>query len=144
MNEIQQINILELLPQQPPFVMVDKLLAVSEAAITTGLTVSADNLFVENGQFTQAGIVENMAQTGAAKLGYVNKYVEQGTVKLGFIGEIKKLSFAELPVVGDELVTTVEVQNEVLSTLIVQTRVETAGRLVASGSMKICMTDIEG
>lgn len=144
MNEIQQINIRELLPQQPPFVMVDKLLAVSEAAITTGLTVRADNLFVENGQFTQAGIVENMAQTGAAKLGYVNKYVEQGTVKLGFIGEIKKLSFAELPVVGDELVTTVEVQNEVLSTLIVQTRVETAGRLVASGSMKICMTDIEG
>lgn len=144
MNEIQQINIRELLPQQPPFVMVDKLLAVSEEAITTGLTVRADNLFVENGQFTQAGIVENMAQTGAAKLGYVNKYVEQGTVKLGFIGEIKKLSFAELPVVGDELVTTVEVQNEVLSTLIVQTRVETAGRLVASGSMKICMTDIEG
>ena len=42
-------NIEMLIPQRPPFVMIDKLLSFSETATITGFSIKADNIFVENG-----------------------------------------------------------------------------------------------
>ena len=136
--DFQKIDILSLLPQRPPFVMVDTLLHVDEAGITTALHVGADNLFVEDGHLTEPGIIENMAQTGAARMGYINLYVNHGKVVLGFIGEVKRLAIHRLPRVGECVETTVEVRSEVLSTLLVQATMRTGGEVVAEGSMKIC------
>ncbi len=138
----QKIEVTELIPQQYPFIMVDKLLDIDEQFITTSLLVKDNNIFVENGFFTEAGIIENMAQTGAARMGYFNKFVNQGDVKLGFIGEIKNLQIIKLPCVGEVLNTTVEIKNEVLSTLLVYAAVQVGDEIVASCNMKICMTDI--
>ena len=139
--DFQKIDILSLLPQRPPFVMVDTLLHVDEAGITTALHVGADNLFVEDGHLTEPGIIENMAQTGAARMGYINLYVNHGKVVLGFIGEVKRLAIHRLPRVGECVETTVEVRSEVLSTLLVQATMRTCGEVVAVGSMKICMAE---
>lgn len=139
--DFQKIDILSLLPQRPPFVMVDTLLHVDEAGITTALRVGADNLFVEDGHLTEPGIIENMAQTGAARMGYINLYVNHGKVVLGFIGEVKRLAIHRLPRVGECVETTVEVRSEVLSTLLVQATMRTCGEVVAEGSMKICMAE---
>lgn len=138
----KKIRITELLPQQSPFVMVDSLLYINEKEIITALKVEPDNIFVENGTLTEAGLIENMAQTGAARMGYYNKYVNNGDVKLGFIGEIKNLTIERLPRQGEVLETTVEIKNEVLSTLLVSAEVRIAERIIASCNMKICMTDI--
>ena len=66
-------NIQLLIPQRPPFVMIDKLLSFSETTTTTGLSIRADNIFVENGLFKEPGLVENIAQTAAARAGYVSQ-----------------------------------------------------------------------
>ena len=55
----------EILPQKFPMVMVDKLLFSDEKTAVSGFTILADNIFCENGFFTQAGMLENIAQTAA-------------------------------------------------------------------------------
>ena len=72
---LRGIDIHELLPQQEPFVMISSLVRFDMQTTVTETIVSADNMFVEDGVFTAPGIVENIAQTCAARIGYVNKYI---------------------------------------------------------------------
>ena len=143
MKSIDNIDIKELLPQQPPFVMVDQLKYFDETKITTSLTITSDNIFLDKGLFTESGVTENIAQTCAARMGYINKYILNDGVKLGFIGEIKNLIIERLPTVDETIMTTVDVQNEVLSTLLVKAQVMIDDELIASCSMKIFMTEID-
>jgi len=139
----KQINILDLLPQQPPFVMVDKLLYCDHETTTTALTVQEDNIFVENNELTESGVMENMAQTCAARMGYINKYIHSDKVKLGFIGSIKNLVIEELPKAGNELKTTIDVVSEVFTITLVNAKVEVGEKLIATCEMKISLTDID-
>ena len=142
--EFHKIDILKLLPQKPPFVMVDALTHFDEVFTSTCLKVTADNIFVENEEFTDCGLMENIAQTCAARMGYNNKYLCSGEVKIGFIGSIKDFSFEKLPKVGDELKTTVEVVSEVFTITLVNAKVEIGGKVIASCEMKISISDING
>ena len=141
-NIFESINIAELLPQREPFIMVDKLTHFDEIVTRTSLKVKADNIFVENNQFTESGVMENIAQTCAARMGYINKHLCADKVKIGFIGSIKDLVFEELPKVGDELKTTIEVVNEIFAITLVNAKVEVADKLIASCEMKIAITDM--
>ena len=142
MKPVSEISVLELLPQQPPFVMVDKLLHVDDTAVSSSFRVMPDNLFVENDVLTEPGIIEHIAQTCAARLGYINKYLRKDNIKLGFIGEIKNLTIEKTPHVGDELTTDVIIVKEILSTLLVRARVKVNDDNIASCEMKIFMSDI--
>jgi predicted hotdog family 3-hydroxylacyl-ACP dehydratase len=135
-------DIRELLPQQPPFVMVDRMVHFDNDEISTSFYVAPDNIFVEDGALTESGIIENIAQTAAARMGYINKYILKEEIKLGFIGEIKNLLIERTPKVNEELITTVTVVKEILSTLLVKTRTKVKDEIIASGEMKIFMTDI--
>ena len=124
--------------------MVDALTHIDDAITSTGFKVTADNIFVENNEFTEIGVIENIAQTCAARMGYINKCLHSGEVKIGFIGSIKDFSFEELPKVGDELKTTIEVVSEVFAITLVNAKVEIGGRLIASCEMKISISAING
>jgi len=141
-NNFEEINILELLPQRPPFVMVDTLTHFDKIITSTRLKVAADNIFVENDTLTESGVIENIAQTCAARMGYINKYLCADEVKIGFIGSIKDLVFEELPKVGDELKTSIETISEVFAITLVNAKVEVNGKLTASCEMKISITDL--
>ena len=71
----KSIDIHTLLPQQPPFVMIDRLLHYDETRTVCSFTVPEDNLFCEAGVFKAAGLIENIAQSCAARLGFINKYI---------------------------------------------------------------------
>lgn len=73
---IEGVNIEELLPQRRPFVMVGRLLSIDNNRITTALEVKAENIFATDGLLTEPGIIENIAQTVATRMGYINKYVQ--------------------------------------------------------------------
>ena len=72
-HKFEAIDIHELLPQQEPFVLVDRLLWFDDKTTTTTLTICADNLFVENRFLNNCALIENIAQTAAVRLGYYNK-----------------------------------------------------------------------
>src|SRR4051812_15066149 len=60
-------NIISFIPQKPPFVMIDQLISSDETSTRTGFQVRADNIFVEDGFLTEPALVENIAQTAAAR-----------------------------------------------------------------------------
>jgi predicted hotdog family 3-hydroxylacyl-ACP dehydratase len=147
---IESINVLELIPQRPPFVMIDRLTRFDETGVTARFRVASGNIFVEDGKFTEAGIVESIAQTCAARMGYLTRLAQQGVpegekgkVKLGFIGSIKQLTVEQLPAVGDELDITITVKTEIGAVTLVDAVAKTADATIATGAMTISLTDID-
>ena len=107
------IDIHELLPQQEPFVMIGSLVHFDKTLTITETEVRQDNIFVDEGNFSASGLMENIAQTCAARIGFVNKYILKKGIQLGFIGAVRNFEVLELPKVGDVITTRVEVKEEV-------------------------------
>lgn len=137
------IDIIEtLIPQRRPFVMIDKLLGVTEASTTTGFTIKPDNIFVENGVFKEPGLVENIAQTAAASAGYV-AHTENQPVKVGYIGAVNGLQIFSLPKVGDELITEITTENQIFDVTLISGKITCNGHLIAQCKMKIFINQIK-
>ena len=128
---------MELLPQRPPFVMVDYLVDYSETQTTCELTIRPDNVFCENGEFAASGLVENIAQTCAARLGYYNVYILKTGVRLGFIGEVKDLDIVRLPRVGEQIETTITVLQDVFDVSLATAEVRVGTEVIATTGLKI-------
>lgn len=133
---IHSDDITAYIPQRMPIVMISGILAVDGPLTRTGLHIAADNIFVENGVLTAPGLMENIAQTAAARIGYIAK--QQNTpVPLGFIGAVKDLEILELPPAGQMIETTTEIGGEVFNATMVTGKVMFEGRLMAQCEMKI-------
>ncbi|MFZ1785629.1 MAG: 3-hydroxyacyl-ACP dehydratase [Ferruginibacter sp.] len=133
---ITEENIALLIPQKPPFVMVDKLLSFGETSVTTGFSIPHDNIFVEQGLFKEPGLVENIAQTAAARAGYVSK-TENKPVAVGYIGAVNNLQVFMLPEAGDELITEITIDNQIFDVTLISGKITSKGRPVAQCKMKI-------
>ncbi len=139
--DLEQIDIHELLPQREPFVMVDKLAYFDEKTTTTSFLVREDNLFVENGRLNACALAENIAQTCAARLGYVNKYILKRGIQIGFIGAVKDMKVIDTPVVGDVLTTTIHVLEQIMGLTLVTAVIRIGDRVVTTAEMKIALAD---
>lgn len=138
MNEFEKIDVLDLLPQRPPFVMIDRMVFCDMQSADTRFEVRADNLFVDDGHFLTEGMNENIAQTCAAALGYAS-LCRNEKVKIGFIGAVSGFKAYRTPVVGDVLETHVEKIQEVFNLTLVHAVVKVAGEVVAETDMKIAL-----
>lgn len=134
---LRSIDIHTLLPQQEPFVMVGTLSHFEMTKMVTELVIPEDNIFVNDGKFSASGLIENMAQTCAARIGYVNKYILMKGIQLGYIGAIRNMQVKELPKVGDKIVTTVNIREEVFGMLLADATVMCGDKLLVSTEMKI-------
>jgi predicted hotdog family 3-hydroxylacyl-ACP dehydratase len=135
-------NILSLIPQKPPFVMVDKLLSVTETSVTTGFNIKADNIFVQDGVFKEPGLVENIAQTAAASAGYVS-HTENKPVLVGYIGSVNNLQIFALPKAGDELITEITTENQIFDVTLISGKITCNGQLIAQCKMKIFINQLK-
>lgn len=142
-NELSQIDILELLPQRPPFVMTDHLVHFDKVVTTTEFEVKADNLFAEGEHLNPCALVENIAQTCAARMGYINHYLYKENVKLGFIGSIKNLCVLRPAKVGEVLTTSIEVVEEVMQLTLVNAVIKVGDEVIVTAEMKIALSDID-
>jgi predicted hotdog family 3-hydroxylacyl-ACP dehydratase len=138
MNDYADIPVKTLLPQQPPFIMVDRLMYCDESITDTELTVRNDNIFYERNILREPGIIENIAQTCAARIGYLNR-LNSEEVRVGVIGAIKDLHIYSNPKEGDTLSTRIVVLNEVMGVTLVKATVMTNGELIAECEMKIAV-----
>ncbi len=136
---LRTIDIHELLPQQEPFVMVGQLVHFDITRTVTETTIGSENMFVENGQMTASGLIENIAQTCAARIGYVNKYILKKGIQIGFIGAIRNLEVKALPAVGDTIRTTVDVVEEVFGMILANASIECNGKTMVTTEMKIAI-----
>ena len=125
-----------LIPQRPPFVMIDQLISYNEKITRSSFKIRENNIFVENGQFCEPGLLENIAQTAAARAGYISVY-DNKPVLIGYIGAIKNLVIYSLPRVNDELVTEVSVEDQIFDVMLIKGKVTCRDVLLAVCEMKI-------
>ena len=116
--------------------MISSLVHADESCTRTSYTVPADNIFVENGLFREAGLMENIAQTAAARAGY-QAMMENKPVMVGYIGAVKNLEILSLPGINEELETEVTVVNEIFNVTIVKGIVKCRQQVMAQCEMKI-------
>lgn len=141
MTNFQQIDIHELLPQQEPFVMVGKLTYFDMDRTCTQTVVSESNIFTENAHFTAAGLIENIAQTCAARIGYINKYILGKDISVGYIGAIRNLNIHRLPKIGEVIDTAIIRVEEVFGMTLVSATVKAGDEILVDAEMKIAVTD---
>lgn len=141
--ELTDIDIHELLPQKEPFVMVGRLIHFDMDKTVTETTVTEDNIFFEDGIFTSSGIIENIAQTCAARIGYINKYILKKNIQLGFIGAIKGLKLFRCPEAGETLRTTILTIEEIFGMTLVKATVCAGDETIAESEMKIALSEVE-
>ena len=139
--ELKDIDIQEIIPQRPPFRMVDRLLSYDETVSEATLLLRPDNIFLDD-TFQTAGIVEHIAQTCAARIGYYNKYILHRDIVIGYIGAIRQLDVKRHPSVGEELLTRIEVLSSAFGMTLVSAVVSTSqGELIADGEVKIALSE---
>ncbi|MCQ2285712.1 MAG: hydroxymyristoyl-ACP dehydratase [Bacteroidales bacterium] len=119
--------------------MVDTLYSVSEKECSTGLTISADNFFVdETASFCEAGLIEHLAQSCSILAGWNAK--QQGKeVGVGYIGEIKKCEFVFFPKVGDSLHTHIRFISEAAGVTLASAEAFVGEKMSVSCKLKISL-----
>ena len=140
-GNVSEVDILELIPQRPPFIMVDKLLHFDRIVTTSEFAVREDNIFIEGDELQAEGLVENIAQTCAARIGYVN-LMNKESVRLGFIGAVRNLSILGTPKIGETIETTITVKEEIFQMTLVDAEIRLNGSVIVNAEMKIALSDI--
>jgi len=140
---LRSIDIHTVLPQQEPFVMVGILTKFDLSTSTTETEVKESNIFVDEGLFAPSGMMENIAQTCAARIGFYNRYILEKDVQIGYIGAIRDFKILGTAGVGDLMTTTVDVDEELFGMTLASARVSVGDRLVAKAQIKLAVKEIE-
>ena len=140
---LRTINVHELLPQQEPFVMIGTLIHFDKTLTVTETEVQKNNIFVDDNRFSASGLMENIAQTCAAHIGYVNKYILKKGIQLGFIGAVRNFEVIDLPHVGDVITTRVEVKEEVFGMTLAEASITCGGKVLVTSEIKIAVKEQE-
>jgi len=116
--------------------MIDCMNWCGDLQAETQLTIRRDNIFFADGGLMACGVIENMAQSCAARMGYVET---QGNapIKIGFIGDIKQCVISQLPREHDVVITTVRVISQVFNLTMVALEAKVGEQTIATAQMKI-------
>jgi 3-hydroxymyristoyl/3-hydroxydecanoyl-(acyl carrier protein) dehydratases len=133
---IQGEDLLTLIPQRPPMVMIDVFYGFKEDRSYTGLRINRDNLFFDRDHLSEAGLIEHMAQSAAARAGYEFQ-IQQKEVPLGFIASVDKLKISGLPLEGDELYTEIKQTGQVGDVTLIWAQTKGRAGVMAECGMKI-------
>lgn len=136
--DCKKANIQQLIPQRAPFVMVDQIKFCSENEIVTLFTVDPGNVLCEGGMLTEAGLIENIAQTAAAKAGY-ESLKENKPVGLGYISAVKNLSVFSRPKTETLLETHVRVKTNIMNALVVTGEIKNQDTTVARCDLNVVL-----
>jgi len=116
--------------------MVDKIVASGECFTRSSFLVTAENIFVVNGSLKEPGLVENIAQTAAARAGYM-ALAEDKPVKLGYIGAVRNLQVNGLPKINDEIITEITVEKQIFDVSVISGKITCNETILAQCEMKI-------
>jgi len=138
--ELTAEKIISFIPQRAPFVMVDEILSSCEILTRSTFLVKEDNIFVENGLLREPGLVENIAQTAAARAGYIAQ-AEDKPVRVGYIGAIRNLTVTGLPKINDKIITEITVEKQIFDVSVISGKISCNETILAQCEMKIFITN---
>lgn len=110
MKTTSAVDIQNYLPHRAPMLMVDLILNIDSNSVETVFLIKKDNIFIDNGVFNEAGLIENTAQTCSSIVGkkyfFDDNGIENENVNvIGFISALKNVKIHLLPKVGDTIIT---------------------------------------
>ncbi|MGD1320537.1 hypothetical protein [Chryseobacterium sp. 2R14A] len=124
-----------LIPQKFPFVMVSGISEYSEERLVSGFEIKEDNIFVHDGVFQASGLIEHQAQSVALHTGY-KFYLLGKEAPTGYIGAIKTFEAEILPKTGDQLISEVNIINEMMGVTLVEIITKINDKIIAKSEMK--------
>lgn len=137
-TDLRSIDIHSLLPQQEPFVMVGALTHYDDKTVRTETVIAADNLLVDGGSMSVAGMLENIAQTCAARTGYISKYIlHRDDIKPGVIAAVDRLKVSRRPNVGETITTEIRLAAAYLGMTMFDADISAGGETLLTTSMKL-------
>jgi len=131
-----EIDVLEVIPQRAPIVMIDALTHADAEKTISNFQIRESCIFCNDGFLSESGMIENIAQTGAAGFGYLDKQAGK-QVSLGFIASIKNIEIHQLPKVGEVVQTEVVNQEPVMGFNIIIGKIILNDTIIASCEMRI-------
>lgn len=129
-------DIEQYIPQRQPVVMIHELHEADERHAVTTLLIEKENTFLDSGRLAEPGLVENIAQTAAAQVGYVCARLNK-PVPIGYIAAVKDLVIYGLPEMNTQIRTVVEVINVVMDITLISGKVYQGDRLLCECEMRI-------
>ncbi len=133
---IKSVKISEIIPQRKPFVFIDSLLQCDDSSAETSYLIKEDSIFTENGEFQTPGLIENIAQSAVAKIGYVARFIENGKVTVGYIGNVHHLKVNRNPEIGETIHTTVIFGENIAGIQLCEAVVRVGNEIIAQSSIK--------
>jgi len=133
---LDQNKIKLILPQQAPFIMIDSLINFSDTSAETSLFVHPENLLLEKDKFSVAGMIENMAQTAAAHMGY-SAFLQSLSPPVGLIAALRNLDIILQPSVNSTIFTKIEYIQTVLNIQIINASITLENKKIATVELKI-------
>lgn len=130
-------EILELIPQRDPIVMVHKVVSAEETKFVTQFEIKENNIFLVDGILQEPALIENIAQSAAAGFGTLAKQNGGEKGGLGFIGSVTRLVCHQLPEVGNTIETTIEVGTKFGAITLIKGSNFLNGKLLLECEMKI-------
>lgn len=135
-----EYTILDYIPQRPPFVMVDEIESCTLELCRTRFRIVDTNPLVDNGLLLESGVIENIAQSCAARIGYVNIHIKKQKVRIGVIGGIKDFKLSYRPKVGEVLTTEIsDVLSDFGDMSILNATTYCNGQQIASCEIKVAL-----
>lgn len=134
-------KIFELIPQREPMVMVDEHISTENNVTLTRFSIEPDTMFVENNALSEAGLIENIAQSAAVHSGFLFKQSGSNKSPVGFIATIQELQINSFPRVGNILQTEIRFLDEVLGVSIIEGTVFCENEIAANCKMKIFLKE---
>ena len=151
MINLEAIDIKNFLPHREPFLMVDKVLELSEEFVATSFEIKSTNILIEDTSFNEVGLIENAAQTCSSIVGksyFDDDDVEgKGTKLIGFISAIKKVTILDVPKVGETIVTKASLKSrfdaEAYSISTIECIIYLADKEIASCEMNLFIQEVK-
>lgn len=136
------VEVYKLIPQRPPMVMIDSFDGFVGEISLTSLKVTNTNILCCNEEFSESGIIEHIAQSTAARVGFIS-ITNNKEIPLGFIGSVDKLQIIRKPKNGETLFTRIKVIQHVFGITLIGAEVYSNDELIAKGNMKIFLQEDE-
>ena len=117
-------------------IMIDKIINHSEVDTITSLAIKEDNIFLENNIFQSSGLIENMAQSAAARFG-IEANLKGKKPAFGYIASIKNMTVKRLPIKGDIILTKVIQTNQINNIIVIQAETKKDNIVVSNCELKV-------
>lgn len=136
---LRSIDIHTLLPQKEPFVMTGSIIAYDDSHTDTEFLIQSGNLFVRNGGLSTSGMVENIAQTCTARIGYYNKYILKKDIQPGVIAAIRNMKVICHPCIGSIMHTSITIIGDAFGMILADAKIISEDDIVSTAQVKMAL-----